>query len=78
MTEGRRAMTGAMPFGEVLEAADRLAPEDQEALVAILRRRIAERNRRRVADEVREARREHAQRLTAPTSVDDLMGEILS
>ena len=34
-------MNQVMAFGEVLEAADQLSPEDQQALVAILSRRLA-------------------------------------
>jgi len=34
-----------MRFGEVLEAADRLSPEEQQALIDILHRRLAEAGR---------------------------------
>jgi hypothetical protein len=42
-----------MPFGEVLEAVDRLTPEEQEALAAMIHRRLAERGRKQLAEEIR-------------------------
>lgn len=70
-------MTHALPFGEVLEAADRLSPEEQEALIAILHRRLAQAARQRLADEVREARQEFTDGRCSPTTPDDLMREIM-
>jgi hypothetical protein len=35
-------MTELMPFGEVLEAADRLSQDEQQELIAILNRRLAQ------------------------------------
>jgi hypothetical protein len=51
-------MTPAMPFGAVLEAADRLSPDEQEELIAILHRRLAQAARERLAGEVKVARQE--------------------
>jgi hypothetical protein len=67
-----------MQFGEVLEALDRLSTDDQEAVVAILRRRIAEEGRKRVAGEIGEARREFASGGCPPVTADELVREILS
>ena len=50
-------MTRAMPFGEVLEAADQLSPEDQQVLIAILHRRLTQAGRQRIVAEVQEARK---------------------
>ena len=50
-------MLPALPFGEVLEAADHLSLDEQEELIAILRRRLNEAARQRIAAEVQEARR---------------------
>ena len=47
-------------FADALEAAERLDSEEQEELVAILSRRLAERGRQRVAATVEQARREFA------------------
>ncbi|MFI5459865.1 MAG: hypothetical protein ACHRXM_30970 [Isosphaerales bacterium] len=66
-----------MPFGEVLEAVDRLTPEEQMDLAAILQRRLAERGRMHLADDVREARHEFVGGACLPTTADELMREIL-
>ena len=49
-------MPHAIPFGEVLEAADQLTPDEQQELAAILTRRVAEVARHRVAADIQEAR----------------------
>jgi hypothetical protein len=71
-------MGQAMPFGEVLEAADRLSPDEQETLVSIIQHRLAERGRKRLQDAIQEARREFAEGGCRPASVDELMSGILS
>ncbi len=71
-------MEQALPFAEVLEAVDRLSAEEQETLVAIVRRRMAERGRQRVASEVEEARREFAEGRCRPATPEDRIDEILS
>lgn len=67
-----------MPFGEVLEAVDRLTPDEQETLAAIIHRRLAERGRKQLAEDVREARQEFAVGGCRPATADELMSEILS
>lgn len=51
-------MSQALPFDEVVEAADRLSLDEQQILLSILQRRLAEAGRQRCADDVAEARRE--------------------
>lgn len=70
-------MTPTVPFDEVLESADQLSPDDQEALIAILHRRLADAGRLRLAADVQEARREFAAGQCVPTTPDALMREIL-
>ena len=70
-------MTGVMPFGEVLEAADRLSQDEQHELVAILNRRLAQAARQRVVAEVKDARKEFAAGGCSPVAPDELMREIL-
>jgi hypothetical protein len=70
-------MTPLLPFGEVLEAADRLSQEEQEELIAILHRRLADAARRRLVADVQEARQEFAEGRCSPATPDDLMREIL-
>lgn len=71
-------MAEALRFGDVLEAADRLSEEEQETLLEVLRKRLAERRRSEIADDVAEARREHERGETREVSPDELMTEILS
>ncbi len=69
-------MTHVMPFGEVLEAADHLSQDEQEELIAILNRRLAQAIRQRVAAEIHEARQEFAEGHCLPASPNELMREI--
>ena len=71
-------MTPVSPFGEVLEAADQLSQEEQEELVAILHRRLAEAARQRLAGDVQEARQQFAEGRCSPATPDELMREILN
>jgi transposase len=66
-----------MPFGDVLEAVDRLTPEEQETLAAIIHRRLAERGRKQLAEDIRGARQEFGEGGCRPAAADELMGEIL-
>ncbi len=70
-------MSPALQFGQVLEAADHLSKDEKEELIAVLRRRLADERRKRVA-EVQESRQEWAAGACRPVSVDELMGEITS
>ncbi len=70
-------MTEGMPFGEVLEAADHLSPEEQEELIAILHHRLAQTARHRLVAEVQEACQEFSEGRCSPTTPDELMREIL-
>ena len=54
-------MAHALPFGEVLEAADHLSHEEQELLIGILNRRLAHASRQRLVTEVKESRQEFAE-----------------
>lgn len=71
-------MSEAVTFRDALDAVEALPADDQAELIGIVRRRLAERNRRRLTEEVREARAEFAAGGLRPQSVDDLFGEILS
>lgn len=64
-------------FNTVLDAADALSLEEQETLIDILRRRIAESNRQRLSAEVQEARRDFAQGQCEEATADEIMREIL-
>ena len=70
-------MAQVLPFAEVLEAADQLSPDEQEELIAILHRRLAQAARQRLAAEIQEAAQEFAEGRCVPTTPDQLMREIL-
>jgi len=55
-----------------------LSLEEQETLIDIVRRRMAERGRKILAAEIREARQEFAEDRCQPATADELMKEILS
>ena len=65
-------------FGDVLECADRLSLEEQESLVEILHRRLIERRRDELAQDIREAEQEFRNGGCRPVAPEELMGEILS
>jgi hypothetical protein len=71
-------MEQPVPFGEVLEAIDKLPLEEQKTLMDIVRRRIAERSRKMLAIEVQEAHQEFVEGQCRPATADELMKEILS
>lgn len=71
------AMSTAMKFTDVVDSVERLSTDEQEALVEIIRRRLAERRRERLVAEIAEARAEYARGEAQATSADDLMTEIL-
>jgi len=64
-------------FSDIVEAADNLSPEEQAALVELLRHRLAERNRRELVIEVAEARAEFRNGDLKPGTASSIMGEIL-
>ncbi len=65
-------------FGEVLDAVEQLSLDDQETLAEIVRLRVAQRRRRELAEDVREAREEFAAGRARPMTPDKLMDEIES
>ncbi len=71
-------MAQTMPFGEVLEVIDQLSLEEQETLIDILHRRMAERGRKQLVAEIEAARQEFAEGRCQAATADDLMKEILS
>ena len=71
-------MEKSIPFGEVLEVIDKLSLEEQETLLDIVQRRIAEQNRKRLVAEIQESRQEYAEGKCKPVTTDELMKEILS
>ncbi|HEV2970858.1 MAG TPA: hypothetical protein VGY55_12880 [Pirellulales bacterium] len=69
-------MASALPFAEVLEAVDHLSADEQEMLIFVTRRRLAEQGRKRVTADVQEAREDFAAGSCRPTTADEIMREI--
>jgi tryptophan 2,3-dioxygenase len=71
-------MAPRIRFDELLEAVENLPDDAQAELVEVIRHRLAERGRRRIVKEVRQARKELAEGKCSPTTPDDVMREIES
>ena len=71
-------MENTLPFGEILEASDRLPISDQESLRDILTKRIIERRRDELLQDIKEAREEYEAGQCKPTTPSELMTEILT
>ena len=67
-----------MPFGEVLEVADKLSLNEQETLIEVLQRRIIERRREELAEEIQVAQQEFLAGHCRPVTSAELMKEIVS
>jgi hypothetical protein len=65
-------------FGDLIEMIDRLPLDERRSLVDVVRKRIADDQRRRIFASIRSARREHRQGRCRPTTPDELMREILA
>ena len=71
-------MKKQMFFGEVLEAADKLSLEEQEAIVNILHKRMIEYRRSELAKEIHEAQQEYQSGRCQPSTPDKIIKEIIS
>ena len=63
-------------FHEVLDIVESLPEYQQEDLIDIIRRRLIEQRRNRLADSIREAREEYARGEVKRGSVNELMKEL--
>ena len=70
-------MENALPFGEVLDAADKLTLEEQETLVDFLSRRLIEYRRSELAREIHDADQEFQSGGCRVVSPQELIQEIL-
>jgi hypothetical protein len=71
-------MNSPSAFSDVLDAAERLDPDAQAELVAVINRRLAERGRARVVATVEQARREFAAGQSKPMTPAEIVREALS
>ena len=65
-------------FGEVLEGIETLSLEDQEILKEILHRRIVERRREELVQDVQQAQQEFRAGECRPVTLEELTKEIVS
>lgn len=65
-------------FSDVLETIEDFSIDEKETLVDILQHRLQEAKRQRIVSSVEESRREFEKGNLKPTSVDDIMKEIMS
>ncbi|MCI5142680.1 MAG: hypothetical protein D3909_13355 [Candidatus Electrothrix sp. ATG1] len=70
-------MADAVSFHEVLDAVEQLPIDEQESLIDLIRRRIAEYRRQEIATQVSSAREEYKNGKLIPESPDDIMQSIL-
>ncbi len=71
-------MGNTISFGEILEAAEKLSMEEQETLLDILHRRMIERRRAELAQDIKEADKEFHEGKSKPVTPDKLIKEIIS
>ena len=69
---------GLPSFHAVVEAADRLTPDEQETLIEVLNRRRADRQRAALATDIQEAQLEFERGALRPATPREIMEEILS
>lgn len=67
-----------LSFNDVLEAADQLTLDEQESLVDILRRRLAEKRRNELLQEIQAARKEFQESQVQVATADEIFNELLS
>lgn len=65
-------------FHQVLDNTEQLSVEEQETLIDILQKRIADKRRDEIVQEIQHARQEHIEGKTTPVSPNDLVKEIFS
>ena len=70
-------MENTIPFGELLEAADKLSPEEQETMIEIMHRRIIEHRREELFRDIQLSRQEFQEGKCEPTKPANLLKEIL-
>ncbi len=71
-------MNTPVVFADVVEAADRLDPIAQAELIAVIKRRLDERERQRIAASIEQSRREFAAGQCKPMMATDILKEALS
>ncbi|MBK6432150.1 MAG: hypothetical protein WAW03_04540 [Anaerolineae bacterium] len=68
--------TSVTPFQAALDVIDRLPPDDQEAIIEIIRRRMIEQRRREIAANAQMTLQAFRERRASYGTVDDLRREL--
>jgi hypothetical protein len=63
-------------FSEIIDAASALSPDEQQTLLEIIGRRLAERNRAKLIRDVKEAQAEVMEGRARSASVQEIMDEV--
>lgn len=71
-------MEHVMSFGKVLEVFDELPLEEQETLLDVMQRRVVERRREEIVQEIQAAQREFESGQCQVVTPDELLAEILA
>jgi len=66
----------SVTFQEALDSVESLPAHQQEDLIDIVRRRLIERQRERLADNIREAKEDYARGEVRRGTVNDLLKEL--
>ncbi len=74
----RHIFAGMKTFAQVLDWADELGVEEQESLVEVLQRRLAERRREALIEAVTSARREFGRGRCRPATPNQIVKRILA
>jgi hypothetical protein len=72
------SMANHLQYGDILEGAQALSVEDQEALVEVLKARLRDRRRAELAQDAEAAQKEFAEGRCQPVTPAELIKEILS
>jgi hypothetical protein len=71
-------MGNELQYRQILEGAEELSVEEQEALVETLKSRLRERRRAEMAQDIHAAQREFDEGRSQPATPAEIMKEILS
>ena len=74
--EHRLITTPTTPFDAALDVIDRLPPDDQEAIIEIVRKRIIDRRRREIADNAQATLQAFQEGRASYGTVDDLRRDL--
>lgn len=71
-------MSHSTSFDDVLDAVEQLSTDEQQTLLEVVQRRIAERRRKALAAEIADANQEFTNGGSRPATADELLNEIAS